>query len=231
MFRDRKDAGEKLGAELAKLQLHEPVVLALPLGGVPVAVEVARALNAPLDLLIVCKIGAPGNPEVAVAALVDGEPPDVVLNREIIETYALDDAALAALIRAERPELERRRLVYRGNRKPLSAAGKTMIVVDDGAATGMTIKVAIRALKRRSPREIVVAIPVSPPDAVADLTREADRVVCLSQPGQFRALSYHFLRFPRVSDEEVTAGLTEAASRHVIRYGGENPPAPAPAPT
>ncbi|WP_181165648.1 MULTISPECIES: hypothetical protein [unclassified Mesorhizobium] len=124
MFRDRKDAGEKLGAELAKLQLHKPVVLAVPLGGVPVAVEVAGARNAPLDLLIVCKVGAPGIPQVAVAALVDGEPPDVVLNRETIETYALDDAALAALISAERPELERRRLVYRGNRKPLSVAGK-----------------------------------------------------------------------------------------------------------
>jgi putative phosphoribosyl transferase len=210
MFRDRQEAGEKLGIELAKLQLHRPVVLALPRGGVPVAVEVAKALGAPLDLLIVRKVGAPGNPELAVAAIVDGDPPDIVLNREIVEAYALDNADLDALIALERPELERRRIAYRGKCRPLSIAGKTAIVVDDGVATGTTMKVAIRALKRRSPREIIVAVPVSPPDTMAELAREADHVVCLSQPGRFRALGYHYLRFPQLSDDEVTTAMDEA---------------------
>ncbi|SDA98631.1 phosphoribosyltransferase [Mesorhizobium qingshengii] len=217
MFRDRKEAGERLGIELARLGLYQPIVLALPRGGVPVAAEVAKALGAPLDLLIVRKVGAPGNPELAVAAVVDGNPPDVVLNREIVEAYSLDDADLAALVALERPELERRRIAYKGNRKSLSVAGKTVILVDDGAATGTTMKVAVRALRHRAPREIVVAVPVSPPDTVAELAQEADRVVCLSQPGRFRALGYHYLRFPQLSDSEVIAAMDEAAQLHKIR--------------
>lgn len=219
MFRDRQEAGEKLGIELGRLQLHQPVVLALPRGGVPVAVEVAKALTAPLDLLIVRKVGAPGNPELAVAAIVDGDPPDIVLNREIVEAYSLDNADLDALIALERPELERRSAAYRGKRRPLSITGKTAIIVDDGAATGTTMKVAIRALKRRSPRGIIVAVPVSPPDTMADLAREADRVVCLSQPGQFRALGYHYLSFPQLSDDEVIAAMDEAVQS---RKTGQN---------
>lgn len=210
MFRDREDAGVKLGMELSKLQLQQPIVLALPRGGVPVAIEVAKALNAPLDLLDVRKIGAPGNPELAVAAIVDGDPGDIVLNREIVEIYAIDEGELRALIANERLELERRRAAYRGKIKPISVAGKTAIIVDDGAATGTTMKIAIRALKRRSPREIIVALPVSPQETAAELTREADRVVCLSQPGQFRALSYHYLRFPQLSDSDVVAAIDEA---------------------
>lgn len=213
MFRDRQEAGQRLGVEVATLHLREPIVLALPRGGVPVAAEVAKALNAPLDLVIVRKVGAPGNPELAVAAIVDGDPPDVVLNREIVEAYSLDDAELGALIGQQRPELDRRRLAYRGKRPPLSIAGKTAIIVDDGAATGTTMKVAIRALRRRAPREIIVAIPVSPPDTVAELIQEADQVICLSQPGRFQALGYHYLSFPQLTDEEVTVALHEAAQR------------------
>ncbi|ETA71260.1 MULTISPECIES: phosphoribosyltransferase [Mesorhizobium] len=217
MFRDRKQAGEKLGIELAGLDLCRPVVLALPRGGIPVAAEVAKALGAPLDVLVVRKVGAPGNAELAVAAVVDGNPPDVVLNREIVEAYALDDAELASLVALERPELERRRLAYKGSRRSLSVAGKTVILVDDGAATGTTMKVAIRALRHRAPREVIVAVPVSPPDTLADLATEADRVVCLSQPGRFRALGYHYLRFPQLSDSEVAAVLDEAGQLHKTR--------------
>lgn len=213
MYRDRQEAGQKLGNELEKLQLHESIVLALPRGGVPVAAEVAKALNAPLDLIIVRKVGAPGNPELAVAAIVDGDPPDVVLNREIVEAYSLGDDELGALIRQERPELDRRRLAYRGKRPPLSIAGKTAIIVDDGAATGTTMKVAIRALRHRAPRQIIVAIPVAPRETVAELAQEADQVICLSQPGRFQALGYHYLSFPQCTDEEVTATLHEAAQR------------------
>ncbi|MER9462695.1 MULTISPECIES: phosphoribosyltransferase [unclassified Mesorhizobium] len=217
MFRDREDAGAKLGLELGRLQLHHPIILALPRGGVPVAVEVAKILNAPLDLLIVCKVGAPGNPELAVAAIVDGDPGEVVLNREIVEAYALDRGELRVLIANERPELERRRAAYRGKTKPISIAGKTAIIVDDGAATGTTMKIAIRAIKRRSPREIIVAVPVSPQETVAELAREADRVVCLSQPGQFRALSYHYIRFPQLSDGDVVAAMGEAVRSQTDR--------------
>jgi len=210
MFRDRQEAGQRLGVELEKLRLHQPVVLALPRGGVPVAAEVAKALKAPLDLIIVRKVGAPGNPELAVAAIVDGDPPDIVLNREIVEAYALDDDELRVLIAKERPELARRRLAYRGKRPPLSIAGKTAIIVDDGVATGTTMKVAIRALVRRSPREIVAAIPVAPPDTLAELAQEADQIVCLSQPAHFHALGYYYRSFPQLTDDDVTEALAAA---------------------
>jgi len=211
MFRDRQEAGRKLAEVLAKLNLVDPLVLALPRGGVPVAAEIADALKAPLDLVIVRKVGAPGNPELAAAAVVDGNPPDVVLNREIVEAYNLDDAELRYLVGRERPELERRRLVYLGDRQPLSTVGKTVILVDDGAATGTTMKVAIRAIRRRSPREIVVALPVAPPDTMTELEREANRIVCLSQPARFLALGYHYHDFPQLSDEEVLRLLREHA--------------------
>lgn len=207
MFQDRQEAGCKLAEALAALGLSSPMVLALPRGGVPVAVAIARKLSAPLDLMIVRKVGAPGNPELAIAAIVDGNPPDIVLNREIIEAYGLDDADLSQLIAAELPELERRRLAYRGELQPLSVSGKTVILVDDGAATGTTMKVALRALKRRAPREIVVALPVAPPVTIADLAREADRIVCLQRPIRFRALGYYYLSFPQLTDEEVNSTL------------------------
>jgi len=210
MFRDRQDAGEKLGTSLGPLQLQDPIVLALPRGGVPVGAEVAKILKAPLDLVIVRKVGAPGNPELAVAAIVDGDPPDVVLNREIVEAYALGNSALRVLIARERPELERRRAVYRGKGLPLSVAGKTVVIVDDGAATGTTMKVAIRALKRRSPRKIVVALPVAPPEVVDELAQEADLTICLNQPARFRALSYYYGNFPQLSDSEVLDVMASA---------------------
>ena len=210
MFRDRQDAGEKLGTSLGPLQLQDPIVLALPRGGVPVGAEVAKILKAPLDLVIVRKVGAPGNPELAVAAIVDGDPPDVVLNREIVEAYALGNSALRVLIARERPELERRRSVYRGKGLPLSVAGKTVVIVDDGAATGTTMKVAIRALKRRSPRKIVVALPVAPPEVVDELAQEADLTICLNQPARFRALSYYYGNFPQLSDSEVLDVMASA---------------------
>jgi putative phosphoribosyl transferase len=211
MFADRQEAGRQLGRELAALKLPNPVVLALPRGGMPVAAEVAVALSAPLDLMIVRKVGAPGNPELAVAAIVDGDPPDVVLNRGIVEAYGLGNSELAELIKLERPELERRRLAYRGGRHPLSVDGKTAILVDDGAATGTTMKVVVRALKRRSPREVIIALPVAPAETVAELALEADRMVCLSQPLHFHALSYHYKSFPQLTDTEVIKALQGAA--------------------
>ncbi|MEP9370721.1 phosphoribosyltransferase [Mesorhizobium sp. KR1-2] len=211
MFRDRQQAGAELGAELAKLgDLHDPVVLALPRGGVAVAAEIARVLHAPLDLLIVRKIGAPGNPELAMAAVVDGDPPDVVVNREIAEFFRLTDEQLAELVQVERPELERRRAIYLAGRKPIDLTDRSAIVVDDGVATGTTMAAALKALRRRGAREVVLAIPVAPAEVVAQLRQEADRTVCLSQPEHFRALGYHYLRFPQLSDKQVIDALEKA---------------------
>jgi len=217
IFRDRTEAGQILAAEIARLELADPVVLALPRGGVPVGAAVAEALSAPLDLLIVRKVGAPGNPELAVAAIIDGDPPDVVLNRSIVEAYGLDEAEVAQLIKRERPELARRREAYRGSRRPLSVRGKSVIIVDDGAATGATMKAALRALRHRGPREIVVALPVAPPDTIEDLRAEADRLVCLSQPLNFRALSLHYRSFLQLDDGEVQGTLLAFAREHAKR--------------
>lgn len=201
-----------LAAEILARSPKDPVVLALPRGGVPVALEVAKAFGARMDLVIVRKVSAPGNPELAVAAIVDGNPPDTVLNREIVEAYELQDDDLRALIAQERPELERRRLTYRGKRQPLSVTGKTVILVDDGAATGTTMKVAARAMRRRTPARVIVALPVASQEAARDLSLEADEVVCLSQPPRFRTLGYHYHDFPQLSDEEVVACVGEAAA-------------------
>jgi len=175
-FRDRSDAGKKLAAKLATFGLTDPVVIALPRGGVPVAAEIARALAAPLDLVIVRKLGAPGQPELAAGALVDGDPPDVVLNADIVQACGLSDAALAQLVAHERLELDRRRRAF-GRARPVQVTGRTVIVVDDGAATGASMKAAIRALRRRSPREIIVAIPAAPRETAAELAAMADRLV------------------------------------------------------
>jgi len=205
-FRDRSDAGKKLAAKLATFGLTDPVVIALPRGGVPVAAEIARALAAPLDLVIVRKLGAPGQPELAAGALVDGDPPDVVLNADIVQACGLSDAALAQLVAHERLELDRRRRAF-GRARPVQVTGRTVIVVDDGAATGASMKAAIRALRRRSPREIIVAIPAAPRETAAELAAMADRLVCLEQPAPFLALGHHSRDFPQLPDEEVIAIL------------------------
>lgn len=203
MFTSRKEAGQKLAAKIVDLHLFEPVVLALPRGGVPVAAEIATALKAPFDILVVRKVGAPNNPELAVAAIVDGNPPDIVLNHEIIEAYGIDDADLRVLIEHESIELRRRRSVYLSDRIVTQTTDKTVVIVDDGAATGTTMLAAVRALRRRSPREIVVALPVASSEAYLALSREADRLLCLYQPHHFMALSYHYRNFPQLTDKEV----------------------------
>jgi len=213
MFKDRAEAGLLLAGRIARLSLHDPVVLALPRGGVAVADPIAAELDAPLDLVIVRKVGAPGNPELAVAAIVDGTPPDIVLNREMVEAYDLSEEELDALVKLERPELERRASAYRGRRKALSVTDKTAVLVDDGAATGTTMRVAIRAMRRRSPRAVIVALPVAPSETVQELRLEADEVMCLSEPAQFRALSLHYRDFHQLTDEEVTQTLHAAAQR------------------
>ena len=212
MFRDRTEAGKRLAAEVAALALRDPVVLALPRGGVPVAWEVAQALAAPLDLVIVRKVGAPGNPELAAASIVDGDPPDLVPNPEIVAAYGLEDADLRAMAAREQLELERRRRVYRAGRPPLPVAGRTAVLVDDGAATGTSMKAAVRAIRRRAPAAVVVALPVASSEAVAELSELADRVVCLDQPPHFEALGYHYGEFHQLRDAEVLDYLARASA-------------------
>jgi len=205
---DRRSAGLALAQRLLATALPgRVVVLALPRGGVPVAAEIARALGAPLDLLLVRKIGAPGQPELAVAAVVDGDPPDVVIDDETLQLVGADldyvrEQSLPAL-----QEIERRRLAYLPGRAPLSLQGASVVVVDDGIATGTTMRAALKALRRRGPARLVLAVPVAPADTMAALRGEVDEIVCLAQPCPFHAIGLHYVDFHQVSDAEVLAAL------------------------
>jgi putative phosphoribosyl transferase len=222
LFRNRTEAGAALARRLVSTERPGPaVVLALPRGGLPVAAEVARALGAPLDLLLVRKIGAPQQPELAVAALVDGDPPDLVVDERTSALTGVDREQIAQWARRELPEIERRRRVYLSGRAPLAVAGKTAIIVDDGIATGTTVRAALKALRRRAPARIVLAVPVAPSDTVAALRAEADEVVCLAQPEPFHAIGLHYADFHQVPDDEVLAIL----DRFSEARAGE-PPAP-----
>lgn len=206
-FVDRTEAGRRLSEALDAYAGKEAVVLALPRGGVPVAAEVASRLGAPLDLLIVRKIGVPYQPELAMGAVVDGEAPVVVRNEDVIRQADVSQAEFDRVRDHELAEIERRRERYLAGRQPVDIAGRTAIVIDDGIATGATVRAAIRGLRRKKPAEIVLAVPVAPPDTVAMLETEADRVVCLEQPSFFQAIGLHYRDFRQVSDEEVIATL------------------------
>jgi putative phosphoribosyl transferase len=209
LFRDRRQAGAALAHELAGMKLADPVVLALPRGGVPVALEVARELDAPLDLLLVRKIGAPMQRELAVAAIVDGAQHDLVIDEE---TSALSGATrdyIDAEAKHQLVEIERRRRLWLGGREPLKVEGRTVIVVDDGIATGTTVRAALKALRRRSPARLVLAVPVAPPDTAAALAAEVDDLVCLATPQWFHAVGAHYDDFTQVEDEEVAAMLAQ----------------------
>lgn len=206
-FVDRTEAGRRLAEALDAYAGKEAVVLALPRGGVPVAAEVASRLGAPLDLLIVRKIGVPYQPELAMRAVVDGEAPVVVRNEDVIRQADVSQAEFDRVRDHELAEIKRRRERYLAGRQPVDIAGRTAIVIDDGIATGATVRAAIRGLRRKKPAEIVLAVPVAPPDTVAMLETEADRVVCLEQPSFFQAIGLHYRDFRQVSDEEVIATL------------------------
>ena len=203
MFRDRLDAAEQLADAVAVLKPRDPVVLALPRGGVPLGVVVAQRLGAPLDLLMVRKIGSPGNPEVAAGAMVDGAAPIIEFNPEILRHLGLAEADFAGEISDLRKEIDRRRAAYMPNRAPEPLAGRTAIIVDDGIATGATVRVAIKALRAQNVEAVWVAVPVAPPDVVDILSGLADRVICLTQPSPFLAVGAHYRNFGQVPDEEV----------------------------
>lgn len=204
---DRRDAGAALAKALANYANEQPVVLALPRGGVPVAAEVATALKAPLDLILVRKIGVPAQPELAMGAVVDGAAPLIVRNEDVIALAGIAEPEFKAVCHRELGEIERRRQRYLGGRRPVEVAGRTAIVVDDGIATGATTRAALRATRVRKPAKLVLAVPVAPTDAVAALRQEADDVVCLEEYEYFGAIGLYYRDFRQISDEEVIETL------------------------
>jgi len=212
-FVDRQDAGRRLAAALARWREARPVVLGLPRGGVPVAYEVALALEAPLDVLVVRKLRAPEQPELGLGAVTDGDHPEAILNEQIVGALRVPEAYLRREIAAQLAEVRRRQARFRGGRPAIPLAGRTAIVVDDGVATGGTVRAAIRGLRRASPRTVVLAVPVAAADAVPGLEAAADAVVCLAAPEDFTAVGQYYDDFREISDAEVIACLERAARR------------------
>jgi putative phosphoribosyl transferase len=212
-YRDRRDAGRTLAAALGEYAGREDVVvLALPRGGVPVAFEVAEALGAPLDVFVVRKLGVPWQEELAMGALASGGAgePVRVLNDEVIAMYHISDAEIAAVTEAERRELARRERAYRGDRPAADVRGRTAILVDDGLATGSTMRAAVAALRQEGPARVVVAVPISAPDACDAFRAVADDVVCARTPEPFVAVGLWYDDFTQTEDEEVHALLARA---------------------
>jgi len=212
-FENRTDAGRRLATRLAGTVLQDPVVLALPRGGVPVACEVAEALKAPLDVILVRKLGAPGFSELGIGAVVDGATPRVVLNEEVMHALKptrdyVEDEKIRQL-----EVIDRRRKLYRQGRRPVPLEGRTVIVVDDGMATGGTASAALAGLSDAGVARLILAVPVAPPAVLDRLAPQADEVLALSAPAHFRAVGDHYEDFTQVADEKVIALLRRAADR------------------
>ncbi|MBO9623801.1 MAG: phosphoribosyltransferase [Sphingomonas sp.] len=214
-FRDRADAGRRLADALGHLHARHPLVLALPRGGVPVAYEVARALDAELDLLFVRKLGAPGHEELGIGAVVDGADPQLVLNEDIARQSGAGPDYVKQELRRQLGEIDRRRQAYMGERDPIPIPGRTVVVVDDGIATGGTVKAALRGVRKAGPTHLVLAVPVAPGDLIAELRKECDELVCLRMPEAFYAVGAHYADFSQTEDDEVVA-LLERSHRLTI---------------
>lgn len=210
-FVDRQDAGRQLGEQLSESGLADPVVLALPRGGVPVAYEVALALDAPLDVLVARKIGAPFQPEFGVGAIAEGGA--TVLDERSMASLGLSEQDLQATIAEEQAELERRIQRYRGDRPPSDVAGKSAVVVDDGLATGVTARAAVQSVRVREPARVVLAVPTGAPATATAFEDLVDDVVCLITPDNFRAVGLWYQHFDQTSDETVVALLQRGRDR------------------
>lgn len=200
-FHNREDAGGRLAEELGDYAAEHPIVLALPRGGVPVGYEVARALSAPLDVCVVRKLGVPWHPELGVGAVAEGG--HVHLTRGILDHVGLSEDDLAQLIATKRAEVEERVRVFRGGGPPPALRDRTVLLVDDGIATGGTVRAAVRAIRASHPRQIVLAVPVAAPDTLDELAPEVDRIVCILAPSDLYAIGLWYEQFDQVSDEEV----------------------------
>lgn len=210
-FEDRAQAGRQLAQALAQYKDRQPVVLALPRGGVPVAAQVAEALKAPLDLILVRKIGVPMQPELAMGAVADGANPLIVRNEDVIELAGISQAEFKKVCDEELAEIMRRRERYLGGRARAEVEGKTAIVIDDGVATGATTRAALRATRLRKPKKLVLAVPVAPTDSLEAMRKEADDVVCLEDHEMFGAIGYYYADFRQTSDQEVIDTLARFA--------------------
>ena len=211
-FRDRRQAGQELAAALAGYKNQRVVVLALPRGGVAVAAEIAAALRAPLDLVLVRKVGLPQQPEL-MGAIVDGAKPLVVLNEDVIAAAGIGQEEFDSVCAEELAEIERRRRRYLGGRARIDVTGRIAIVVDDGIATVATTRAALRATRRRKPSKLVLAIPVAPTESLAAMREEADEVVCLEDHELLGAIGHYYSDFHQISDEEVVTTLARFAER------------------
>lgn len=223
LFENRTDAGRQLAEALLKHKRRHPVVLALPRGGVPVAAEVAAALDAPLDLLLVRKIGLPSQPELAMGAVADGEEPTIIRNSDVIELSGVSKEEFDAVCNDERAEIERRRKRYLGDRARSEVRGQVTIIIDDGIATGATTLAAIRAVRMRKPKELVLAIPVAPLDTIKRLHPEVDEIICLDTPEELPAIGYFYRDFHQISDDEVIAILRRFPANKLIHAPESQP--------
>ena len=219
MFANRADAGRRLADRLEIRADDRPVVLALPRGGVPVAAQVAARLGAPLDVFVVRKIGVPWQPELGFGAL--AEDGVAVCNDELVAELRLTSRKMETAVAREREELARRVARYRGDRPPIDVAGRVVVLVDDGLATGYTARAAVAALRRRGPRRIVIAVPVAPPDTVQELRGVADEVVVLEEPRWFFAIGEWYADFGQTTDAEVAALLAAAHEGETVGGGVE----------
>jgi putative phosphoribosyl transferase len=206
-FRDRSEAGRQLAHELGKYKGEDVVVLALPRGGVPVAAPIATALEAPLDLILIRKLGVPFYPELAMGAVADAGTPFIVRNEEVIAEAGITKEQFNAVYQRELAEIERRRRVYLGGRPRPEVRDRVAIVVDDGVATGATTRAALRAVRALHPKRLVLAVPVAPPDTLRSLGKEADEIVCLETHRLFVAIGCYYDDFRQIEDEEVISIL------------------------
>ena len=206
-FNDRFEAGQKLAKSLSRYRKQRPAILALPRGGVPVAAEIASALDAPLDLVLVRKIGVPFQPELAMGAVVDGDAPLIVRNEDVIDSAGIGETEFKAVCDRELTEIEGRRRRYLGDRERVDVAGRTAIVVDDGIATGATMRAALRATRLRNPKRLVLAVPVAATESIIAMREEADDVVCLEDYAYLGAIGAFYQDFRQISDEEVIETL------------------------
>jgi predicted phosphoribosyltransferase len=215
LFRDRAEAGRRLAARLLEYASRPDVlVLALPRGGVPVAFEVARALEAPLEIFVVRKLGVPGHEELAMGAIAFGGT--LVLNNDVIESLNPPFRVIQAIAARERLEIERRERAYRGNRPQLEVRGRTVILVDDGLATGSTMRAAVAALRRLGPARLIVAVPTAAPSTCAELGQEVDECICVMTPEPFHAVGVWYENFYQVTDDEVHTLLERASQSGIV---------------
>lgn len=226
MFQDRQDAGRRLLEVLPPLDPQETVILALPRGGLPVADVLAEAIGAPLDIALVRKVGLPGQPELALAAVTNGSDPAITVNEDVARMAGVGIDEIRTLAKPQLEEIRRRRQLYLKGRPPVPLKGKTVVVVDDGIATGATMRAALQLIRVAGPARLLVAVPVAPPDRIAGIRRECDDLICLETPRFFHAVGAHYRMFGQVPDSTVTEILERHAHKRPapdrdVAAGGE----------